>query len=52
MTVLDTALRKALAGAARFLPQLTQRAEAALVADHQPSREPETCTATAVPGFG
>ncbi|WP_157437874.1 hypothetical protein [Actinoplanes subtropicus] len=36
MTVLDTALRKALAGAARFLPQLTQRAEAALVADHQP----------------
>lgn len=34
--MLETALRKALAGAARFLPQVTRWAEAALVADHQP----------------
>ncbi|WP_433530624.1 hypothetical protein ACQPYA_00250 [Micromonospora sp. CA-263727] len=36
MAVLETVLRKALAGAARFLPQLTCRAEAALIADHRP----------------
>lgn len=36
LAVLETALRKALAGAARFLPQLTRRAEAALIPDHQP----------------
>ncbi|WP_306206185.1 hypothetical protein [Actinoplanes sp. RD1] len=36
MAVLESGLRKALAGAARFLPQLTRRAEAALIADHQP----------------
>jgi hypothetical protein len=36
VAVLESALRKALAGAARFLPQMTRRAEAALIADHQP----------------
>ncbi|WP_285691817.1 hypothetical protein [Actinoplanes sp. NBRC 103695] len=36
MVVLESALRKALTDAARFLPQLTRRAEAALIADHQP----------------
>jgi hypothetical protein len=36
MTLLETALQKALAGTARFLPVMTRRAEAALVADHRP----------------
>lgn len=36
MPILESATRKALGVAARFLPQLTSRAEAALLTDHRP----------------